>query len=418
MKLKTFFQRLFRALRYRNYRVFFFAQIISLVGVWMQQIAMVWLVYRLTNSALMLGVIGFLSQVPLLIFGPMGGIIADRYAKRRILLFTQISFMLIALIFALLVFSGHTDITSFFLLALIFGTINSFDTPARQAIFAELIDDKKDIANAVALNSVAFHGARFVGPAIAGILIKFSNEGVCFLLNGLSYLAVIWALLYLPRVAASVKKTVSYRDYFSEGLHYIKNSPSITAIIFLVMIISLMGMPYLIILPAVIKEVFQGDSALLGLFMSVGGIGAMTGAIYLASREKVTNLSSIMLITSVSLGLSLILLPLSPTILSGLLIMLVLSFSMMMQLGSSNVILQTIADHQLRGRLMSVYSMAFAGMTPFGNLLFGYLSSRIGLQNTMAMGGACCILAGLIFSFKAPSVRQKLIICTETEIIV
>ncbi|MDD5456051.1 MAG: MFS transporter [Candidatus Margulisbacteria bacterium] len=404
-----FVKKIFRTLKYKNYRIFFTTQIVSLIGIWMQQIAMIWLIYRLTNSLILLGLMGFLSQIPSLFISPVAGVFADRHDKKRLLIFTQILFAVIALFFAYLVYRNELHIHYFLILGLIFGFINAFDIPVRQSFFIELIDNKKDVTNAVALNSVAFHGARLIGPAIAGFIIKWLGEDICFLLNGLSYIPVILALMFMikiPAIALEKQKKVTIYFHFQEGIQYIIKSRVILPIITLVGIISLMGMSYVVLLPAFVKEVYHGDSALLGFFMSAAGAGALTGAIYLASREKVTNLVYLMVITSGILGFSLVTFSIAHNVYLSLIMLICVGFSMMMQLGGSNVLLQTITENKLRGRIMSIYSIAFAGTVPIGNLLAGFISHNIGIRLTLSLGGLCCLLAGIWFNTHIPGVRE------------
>lgn len=386
-----------RALRHPRYRAFFMLQSFSYIGTWMQQTAMIWLIYRLTNSSFMLGLMGFLSQIPSLFLSPYAGVLTDRYDRRRLLLITQFSYIVIGLIFAVVVLTNHVQSWILLLLAVCFGLVNSFDMPSRQAYFVDLIDDRKDLANAVALNSVMFHASRLIGPAIAGFVIKFAGEGMCFLYNALSFIPVFLLLLTLAPIRRQFTHTGSKRSFFWEGLQYVLQRPHLLAYLQLVFTVSFFGMAYMILSPVIVRTVFHGDSVLLGYFMSLAGLGAMFGALYIASHDDVKALAPRIYIASVVLGVSLATFALSKTLLLSMLMMPLVGFTMMMQMGGSNVTLQSLAEDRYRGRVISLYAMAFAGTVPLGQLVTGYSAHLIGAPYTLAICAGFCIVAGFIF---------------------
>jgi MFS family permease len=385
------------ALTYTRYRQFFFWQSFSYVGTWMQQTAMIWLIYRLTNSSVMLGLMGFLSQIPSLFLSPYAGVLTDRYDRRRLLLITQFAYIVIGLFFAIMVLTNHVQSWILLLLAVCFGLVNSFDMPSRQAYFVDLIDDRKALANAIALNSVMFHASRLIGPAIAGFVIKFSGEGLCFLYNALSYIPVFILLLTFAPRPSLLKHTGSKRSFFWEGLQYVRQRPQLLAYIQLVFSVSFFGMAYMILSPVIVRTVFQGDSVLLGYFMSLAGLGAMFGALYIASHHEAKGLAPRIYVASIVLGIALATFALSTILWVSMLVMPLIGFTMMMQLGGSNVTLQSLTDDRYRGRVISLYAMAFAGTVPLGNLVTGLSAHFIGAPITLALCGLACLLAGQIF---------------------
>lgn len=363
----------------------------------MQQIAMVWLVYRLTDSSFMLGMMGFVSQIPILFLSPYAGVLTDSYDRRRILLVTQFLYVVVGLVFAIVVLTEQTQLWLLFFLALCFGTVNAFDMPSRQAYFVDLIDDRKDLPNAIALNSVMFHASRLIGPALAGFVIKFLGEGLCFLFNALSYVPVFLLLLTLAPIHRQKTNTGSRRSFFIEGFRYVLGQKHLLALIQLVFIISLFGMSYMVLAPVIARTVFQGDAVLLGYFMSLAGLGAMCGALYIAAQEQIQGLPQKMFYASLALGVSIIIFALSKVLWLSYLMMPIIGFSMMMQLGGSNVSLQSLVEEKYRGRVISLYAMAFSGTVPFGNLFNGASAHFIGAPWTLVLCGLFCILAGSIF---------------------
>lgn len=386
-----------RALQYPRYRSFFFLQSFSYIGTWMQQTAMIWLIYRLTNSSFMLGMMGFLSQIPSLFLSPYAGVLTDKYDRRRLLLVSQGAYIVIGLLFAFVVLTEQVQPLILLLLAICFGIVSSFDMPSRQAYFVDLIDNKKDLPNAIALNSVMFHASRLIGPAIAGFVIKFVGEGMCFLYNAVSYIPVFVLLLLLPPIHRQLKHAGSKRSFFLEGLQYVWQRPQLLAYIQLVFTVSFFGMAYMILSPVIVRTVFQGDSILLGYFMSLAGMGAMFGALFIAAHSETKGLAARMFSASLVLGVSLAVFALSRSLLLSLLMMPFIGFTMMMQLGGSNVTLQALTDDNYRGRVISLYAMAFAGTVPLGQLVTGYSAHLIGAPYTLALCGGFCILAGILF---------------------
>jgi MFS family permease len=398
---------IFRGLSHRNYRLFFGGQGISLIGTWMQQIAMSWLVYRLTNSAFLLGVIGFSSQICSFIFSPFAGVLSDRWNRHHILVVTQSLAMVQAFILTSLTLMGVVAIHQLIILAIFLGLVNAFDMPTRQAFVVEMVEKREDLGNAIALNSFLFNGARLVGPSIAGILISILGEGMCFLLNGVSFLAVIIALLAMkmtPNKRES-ERTQVWRG-LKEGFTYAFRFPPIRSILFFLGWISLLGMAYTTLMPVFAKDILHGGPHTYGFLMGAVGVGAIIGAIFLASRRSVLGLGRIIVIASAILGIGLISFSLSHLLWLSLFLLLLTGFGMMVHMASSNTILQTMVDDDKRGRVMSLYTMAFMGMAPFGSLAGGSLAGRIGAPYTLIIGGTSCILGSFLFAKKLPSIRK------------
>lgn len=396
-----------RTLESRNYRLFFAGQAISLVGTWMTQIATVWLVYDLTNSALWLGVVGFSSQIPSFLISPFGGILVDRWNRHRILITTQILAMIQSLALAALALSGVIQIWHIILLSLFQGLITAVDSPARQAFVPEIIERKENLGNAIALNSSVFNGARLVGPAIAGLLIASVGTGVCFLIDGLSYIAVIAGLLAMklkPRKIA--KQTTNIWQRLIEGFSYAFGFPPIRAILLLLALFSFMGMPYTILIPIFAKNILQGGAETLGFLMTAVGVGALVGGVYLSSRSTVIGLGKIIAIAPAIFGTGLVIFSQSRILWLSLFMMFLVGFGGILQIASSNTILQTIVEDDKRGRLMSLYTMSFLGILPFGNLASGALADKIGAPDTLMIGGFCCILGSFVFTKQLPKLRR------------
>ncbi len=396
-----------RALESRNYRLFFTGQAISLIGSWMTQVATIWLVYSLTNSAFLLGVVGFSSQIPSFIFAPFGGIFVDRWNRHRILIATQILAMIQSLSLATLALTGIIQIWHIILLSIFQGFINAFDAPARQAFVTEIIEKREDLGNAIALNSSMFNGARLVGPAIAGLLIASVGAGMCFLIDGFSYIAVIAGLLAMElKPREIVVQTTSVWQRLKEGFIYAFGFPPIRAILMLLALFSFAGMPYTILMPVFATTIFQGGAETLGFLMAASGVGALIGGIYLSSRQSVIGLGKIIAFSPAILGIGLIIFSQSRLLWLSLLMMLIIGCGSILQIASSNTILQTLVEDDKRGRLMSLYTMAFLGTLPFGNLAAGALSSKIGAPNTVMICGICCILGSLAFARQLPKLRR------------
>ena len=399
----------FHTLRYRNFRIFFFGQGISLIGTWMQHIAMSWLVYKMTNSVFMLGVVGFASQIPTFILSPFTGVLADRHNRHKILLLTQALAMLQAFILAFLTLTGNIAVWHIIVMGIFLGCVNSLDIPARHSFILQMIEDKENLGNAIALNSMMFNLARLIGPSIAGVLIAIAGEGVCFLINAISYLAVIASLLAMDReIKIRKDKKVSYNMFkdLKEGFDYAFGLPSIRAILLLLGIIGLMGMSYAVLMPVFAKDVLGGGPYTLGYLMAAIGLGALTGTSYLASRKKPLTPGNLLPASAGIFGLSIIAFSFSHNIWASLPLLFVSGFGIMVQMASSNTILQTIVDDDKRGRVMSFYTMAFMGMAPLGSLLAGGMATRLGVSNTLIISGACCIIASVVFVFKAPFLNK------------
>jgi MFS family permease len=395
-----------RALRSRNYRLFFGGQSVSLVGTWMTRIAMSWLVYRLTGSALLLGVVSFAGRIPIFLLTPLAGVWVDRWDRHRTLVLTQILSMLQSLTLAVLALSGIISVWQVALLALFQGFINTFDMPARQAFVIQMVDKREDLGNAIALNSSMVNAARLVGPAVAGVVIAAAGEGFCFLVDGISYIAVIASLLAMKISAPQVRKSERHVLHeLQEGWRYVWGSVAIRSILLLLAVMSLMGMPYTVLMPIFAANVLHGGPHALGFLMAASGVGALAGAVTLAMRKSVLGLGRRIAVTSALFGAGLIAFGLSSSLWLSLLILPVAGFGMMQQMASSNTILQTIVDDEKRGRVMAYFALAFQGMAPLGSLLAGGLASSIGAPLTVTLGGAACILASICFARELPAIR-------------
>jgi MFS family permease len=395
------------SLRYRNFRLFFAGQSISLVGTWMQMVAIGWLVYHLTNSALLLGLVGFFSQIPSFVLTPFTGVFVDRWNRHRILVITQTLSMIQAFALAFLTLTGTINILSIILLSLSLGLINAFDMPARQSFVIEMVEKKEDLPNAIALNSSLVNVARFIGPAVAGLLVAAVGEGFCFLINGISYVAVIIALLAMK--VNKITKRVSINNIpkeIKEGFKYSFGFAPIRSILLLLGLVSLVGMPYTVLMPIFAKDILHGGAHTLGFLMAAAGIGALVGGIYLASRKSVLGLVKILTFATGIFGLGLIIFAFSKNLYFSLSMMLVSGFGMLLQIAASNTLLQTITEDDKRGRVMSFFTMAFMGMSPFGNLIAGAMADKIGAPNTVLISGVICIIGAIIFLTRLPSLRK------------
>jgi MFS family permease len=397
----------FRAMGHRNYRLYFYGQSVSLVGTWMQQMAISWLMYRITNSPFMLGLVGFLGQIPTLIFTPFAGVFADKYNRHRILMVTQAFEMIQAFILAALIMSGTVSVGSIIALTVFLGVVVAFDAPARHAFVADMVYNKEDMSNAIALNSLTFNAARLIGPAIAGILVAMIGEGMCFLINGVSYLAVIFALLSMKMPPRAVKKEHKpIMREFKEGLSYTLGHPVIRSVMMLTALISLVGMSYVVLMPVFARDILGGDASTLGFLMGASGLGALLGALYLASRKSVKGLKKVVLYTTNLFGLSLIAFSFSRTLWLSMAILVFTGFSMIAQMASNNTVLQTIVQDNMRGRVMSIFMAAFMGMVPFGCLLAGSLAAWVGAKATLLIFGILCILGSIPMSRKERTNRE------------
>lgn len=406
---RTELRLIFRSLRYRNFRLFFGGQLISLVGTWVQTVAMSWFVYRLTNSTFILGMVAFCSQIPSFFITPFAGVFIDRLNKHRILVITQTLSMLQAFALFFLALSQANLVWLVIILSLILGLVNSFDIPARQSFIVEMVEHKENLGNAIALNSLMFNLARLIGPSIAGILIGIIGEGACFLVNALSFLAVIAALLAMKSLPHRKKiKPAHILADLKEGFRYCLAVLPIRFILILLSVISLVGMSYAVLMPVFAKQILRGGSHTFGFLMAAIGLGALSGTLYLASRKNILGLVKIIAVSTAVFGCSLILFSLSRILWLSLLILFVTGFAMMTAMASSNTIIQTIVEDDKRGRVMSFYAMSFIGVAPFGSLIAGSLGAKYGAPLTVALGGMCCFAGALIFAVKIPVFRKEI----------
>jgi MFS family permease len=400
-------RRIFSSLRSRNYRLYFTGQGISLIGSWMQSIALSWLVYRLTGSVFLLGLIGFTSQIPTFLLAPFTGVLTDRFNRLRIMTLTQVFFMIQALTLTVLVFMNHIQVWHIIALSLFSGIISAFDAPARQSLVIDLIDDPDDLGNAIALNSAIFNGARLIGPAIAGITIAIVGEGMCFLLNTVSFIAVIIALL---QIKIPAKQTVThhadFKSSFTEGLQYTFHSVPIRTLIILLAVLSVAGLPFIVLLPAYAKEILHGSSDTLGYLMSALGAGALLAAIYMAARRTVLGLGKIISMSIGVLGLAIIMASLSKIQYFSFVACFFGGLAMILLLSAVNTLLQTITDEDKRGRVMSFYAMALMGTTPIGNLIIGSVASGIGIPFSLLICGVITIITAIWFALNLRSFRS------------
>lgn len=398
-----------RALRHKNYRLFFTGQSISLIGTWMQQVALSWLVYRLTDSAFLLGLVGFASQIPTFIFASFAGVFADRYSKHKIIITTQTLAMIQAFILAFLTLTSSIQIWQILSLSLFSGLINAFDMPTRQSFVIDMVDDRNDLPNAIALNSSVFNAARLIGPTLAGLLITIVGEGICFLINAISYITVIASLLLMniPRRMNNHHKEKVLQG-FKDGIKYAYNFKPIRALLLLIGLVSLTGMPYTVLMPVFAKDILHGDAHTLGFLFGAVGLGAFTGAIYLASRKTVLGLARWIAAAASIFSLGLLFFSVSRNVYLSTGLMYFTGFGMMMQMASTNTLLQTLVDDDKRGRIMSLYVMAFMGTAPFGSIMAGTLASTIGAPFTILSSGIICLAGALLFYKNLPELRKHI----------
>jgi len=392
----------FRALRNRNYRLFFSGQCISVTGTWIQQVAINWLVYSLTKSALLMGVIMFAGSIPSLFLSPLAGVVVDRINKHHVLIMLQALFMIEAFILAILTLTGIIQVWQIVILSILIGVTNAFDMPLRQAFVVQLIDKSEDLGNAISLNSSSMNLALLIGPAIAGTLIAAFGEGICFLINSLSYIAVIAALLAMRIKSLPISETngTNIVQEFKEGLKYVSDSFPMRNIIIYLAIASLVGMSYIVLMPIYAKEILNGNAQTLGFLLSTAGIGALFGALYLAGKKTILRLEKWICIASLILGLGLVGLAFADEFFIALMLLFFIGFGMVVIIASCNTLVQDIVDDDKRGRVMSLYTMAFMGTTPIGSLLGGAVAHKIGVSHTFLMTGIIMIISAFIFSTK------------------
>lgn len=397
----------FRSLQYRNYRLFFTGQSVSLIGTWMQRIALPWMVYHMTGSVFLLGIVSFAGQVPTFILAPFAGVLTDRWRRYRVLLVTQIVSLVQALILAILALAGVIQIWHIVALSIMLGCINAFDIPSRHSFVVEMVEKKEDLGNAIALNSMMFNGARLIGPSIAGVMLATTGEGVCFLINAISYIFVVMSLLMMRiEKRETVKKKGNLLKDMKEGLDYTFGFAPIKYLLILLAVVNLMGASYQVLVPVFAKEILHGGSDIFGFLMGAAGFGALIGAVYLASRETILKLGRLIPAATALFSIALIVLSFTKLfILSGVL-MVFIGLGLMLQTASSNTILQTITDDDKRGRVMSFYTIAIMGTAPFGSLLGGFLAKTIGTPYTMLIGGVVCLAGAALFMKKLPELKS------------
>jgi MFS family permease len=417
--------RITRALQHRNYRLFFSGQTVSLVGTWITRIATSWLVYRLSGSVFLLGVVGFFGQIPTLLLAPFAGVLVDRWNRHRILVITQVLSMLQSVGLAVLTFAGVITVVDVLLLQLAQGIINAFDTPARQAFVVEMVNDRSDLPNAIALNSTMVNASRIIGPSIGGVLIAAVGEGWCFTADAISYLAVIASLIAmrLDKRDTPPKETRVWED-LRAGFAYVARFVPARDSLLLLALVATMGMPYTVLMPAIASNILHGGPHTLGYLMTASGTGALGGALYLASRRSVLGLGRAIVIATITFGSALVAFSFSHYLWLSLLVLPFVGGGMMVEMASTNTILQTIVDDSLRGRVMAFYTMAFLGTAPLGSLLAGFSADHIGPMRTILLGGASCIIGGAIFALRLPKLRahvrpiyieRGIIVVTEVE---
>lgn len=395
-----------RALRHRNFKLFFLGQSISLIGTWMTRLATSWLVYRLTHSALLLGIVGFAGQIVAFALGPFAGVWIERLNRRKLLVWTQAAAAVQSLAMAALTLAHVITLWEIIALAVLQGMINAFDMPGRQAFLIQMVEDRHDLGNAIAINSSMANGARLIGPAIAGLVIGAVGEGWCFLIDGVSYLAVIASLLLMRiRPMRIPRNTSRMLEQMREGWDYVRTFRPIRTILLLIAFISLMGFPYAVLLPIFAGQVLHGGASTLGWLTGASGIGALASGLSLAIRKSVVGLTRMIQIAAALLGGGLILFGLSQTLWLSLVLMVFVGFGLMQCSSASNTIIQSLVTEDKRARVMSFYMMAFFGAAPFGSLLVGALAHRIGAPHTVIVTGAFCVAAALWFTLELPKIR-------------
>ena len=396
-----------RAFRHRNYQLFFGGQLISLTGTWMQSVAESWLVFRLTGSAALLGVTSFATLAPVFLFATLGGIVADRVDRRRIIIVTQSVSMVLPLTLAALTLSGHVRVWHVFILATCLGIVNAFDIPARQSFVVEMVG-REDLSNAIALNSSMVNGARVVGPAVAGLLVAAAGEGWCFLINGVSYVAVIAGLLMMkvPRRPRAMARRSAWRDTV-DGFRFVAKTAPIQSLLILLGLLSFAGMPYSVLMPVFAESILKQGPQGLGLLMGASGLGALGGALSLLMRRGVRGLGRWVAVSAAAFGIALVAFSFSRTFWLSALLLIPVGAAMMVEMAASNTLLQAMVPDALRGRVMAFYSMMFMGMAPFGALFAGWVAERYGAPATVALGGVGCVAGAIVFSLRLPKIRNE-----------
>jgi len=396
-----------RALRHRNFQLFFAGQLISLIGTWMQTVAQSWLVYRITGSTLLLGTVGFASQFPVFLVAPLGGVVADRANRQRVVIGTQVASMVLAFVLAALTLTNRIQVWEIMVLAAGLGIVNAFDIPARQAFLMDMVG-REDLMNAIALNSSMFNGARVIGPAIAGVVVAWVGEGWCFFGNAVSYIAVIAGLLMM-KITHPVKLAAegSPLEHILEGFRFAANATPIRAILLLLGLVSLVGMPYSVLMPVFAKEILHGGARELGWLMGATGIGALFGALTLAARAGLKGLGRVIALCAGGFGVSLIAFAASKVFWLSLILLLPVGFTMMVQMASTNTLLQSMVPDRMRGRVVALYTMMFMGVAPFGAFFAGAIAHHLGAPWTVAIGGVACIAGAAAFGMILPTFRAQ-----------
>ena len=420
---------LFRSLRHRNFRLYFFGQGISVTGTWMQSVAMGWLAYRLTGSAALFGVVGFTGQILTFVIAPFAGVVADRWTRRRLIIVAQATALSQALALAALTLGGIIDVPLLIALSVFTGLVRGFEVPTRQSFMLQMLDEPADLPNAIALNSFLVNAARLAGPLAAGYIVAWWNEGLCFLINGVSYAAVIVALVAMriaPRRIEAPKTDVLAG--LKEGFRYAFGSPALRSILLMLGVTSLAGVPYTWLMTIFAKDVIRGGPDTLGHLMGATGVGALAGAVFLASRKSVARLGGMLRLAAIAFGAGLVafgavLLPFDASktgescpwfiLWTGLAVLVWPGAAMMLQMSMSNTLLQTLSDENKRGRVMSFYTVMFMGMIPFGNLLAGFVTEAVGAPLTVILGGGVCILGALVFGRRLPKLAERVTPGTE-----
>lgn len=396
-----------RALAHRNFRLFFGGQSVSLVGTWITRVATSWLVYRLTGSALLLGIVGFWGQIPTLVLAPFAGVLVDRTDRRAILVWTQALSAIQSLALAILTLTHTITVFWIIVLQVAQGVINAFDTPARQSFVVQMVDDPADLPNAIALNSTMVNASRILGPSIGGLIIAAVGEGWCFMIDAISYIAVIASLVAM-RIAAGQPRVKggSMLGDLAAGFRYVSGFPPVRTALVLLAIVASMGMPYTVLMPVIATNVFHGGANTLGFLMTASGVGAVAGALYLASRPNVLGLGRVMVVATFAFGAGLIAFGLVRTLWLALLVLPVIGAGFMVQMAATNTILQTITEERLRGRVMAFYTMAFLGTAPIGSLIAGVAATHIGASATIIVGGIACLLGAFWLALRLPTLRE------------
>ena len=394
-----------RALQYRNFQYFFTGQLISLIGTWMQSIAEQWLVYRITGSAVLLGAMGFTDQIPVFLLSPIGGIVADRYSRRRVVMATQAASMLLASVLATLTLTGTVRVWHLFVLTGLLGVVNAFDVPARQAFTVDMVG-KPDLMNAIALNSSMFNASRMVGPAVAGILVAKIGEGWCFFTNAVSYIAVL-AGLWLMKVERheTSHQPGSPLSKIVEGFRFVVHNSPVHTLMVMLGVLSLAGLPFMVLLPIFANRILHGGADTLGMLMGASGVGALMAALLMASRKDLRGLGTWASMAAVAFSVVLVGFAYSRVFWWSIAGLVLLGFTMMIEMGASNTLIQSMVPDGLRGRVMSVYTMMVMGMAPIGSLLAGAVANRLGAPNTVAIGGLICLLAAAVFAVRVRRIR-------------